>query len=56
MAQESLKETVSPGNGSQCCVAVACLPGGSGKTTICQKYSNILYDIDDIWDVNGEIE
>ena len=41
---------------SNICFGVICMPGGSGKSTLCKKYPNILFDIDDIWDSNGSIE
>ena len=41
---------------SAICAGVICMPGGSGKSTLCRKYSSILFDIDDIWDSNESIE
>ena len=38
------------------CAGVICMPGGSGKSTLCKKYPNIMYDIDDIWDSKQSVE
>ena len=36
-------------------IKILVVPGGGGKTTLSKKYNNFI-DIDDYWNVDGEIE
>ena len=41
---------------NKCCLGVICMPGGSGKSFLANKYPNKFFDIDGVWNNDGNIE